>query len=86
MERHDLDSSIEIVVSSNVVGSGFALRSIVEARPVARPLRKVRAKSFTFLKAVDILRVIPDKASAITKRPDELVGGCCRLDILYLLT
>jgi hypothetical protein len=86
MERHNLDSPKERVLSIDSLGSGLALGSIIEARPVARPFRKVRAKSFAFFQTVNILRVIPDKAPAIAERPDELVGCCCRLDILNLLT
>ena len=86
MERNDFDSSKEIVVSSDILGSGFALGSIVEARPIARPFRKVRAKPLTLFQAVNVLRVIPDKASTIAERPDKLVCCGCRFDILNLLT
>jgi len=77
MERDDFDSSILIVVSIDVLGSRFFLGLVVEARPVARPFRKVCTKPFTLLQAVDILRVIPDQPPAVAEGSDELMGGCC---------
>jgi hypothetical protein len=77
MERNNFDSSKERVVTIDCLWSSLSLGSVVESRPVARPFRKVRAKAFAFFQAVDILRVISDKATAIAEGSDELVGCCC---------
>jgi len=85
VECNNLDSSIEIVVSINVVGSRLFLDFVVEPRPVPRTFRKICFKSFTLFQTVDILRIISDQASAIAECADELVRGCGGLDILDFL-
>ena len=86
MEENDLNSSTVSRVSGDVGGPGFSLRFRVKTRAIAWPARELRNETFTFLKTVDVLSIISDKSTAISKNFDEFVGFGGFFDFKSLLS